>query len=136
MIDRFEPRNELERRLLDAQEGRLAGEDFIQELLGAQVFVPVEEPLGVDGIQSSPNAKPLLIQSEEGEQILAVFTSPERAKPLVSDMPDYQGGILVEFRWVIERVGAGCTVALNPGWPVGIELEPDLIEALGGGTEV
>ena len=130
MNDAFEPRNELEFQLLAAQEGKLAPRAFMRQLLDAQVFVPVEEPLAFDGIQSSERARPLIVSSDEGSQVLVVFTSPERAKPFVADLPAYRGGILAEFRWVVERLGPGLDVALNPGWSVGMDLEAETIERL------
>lgn len=128
MNDAFEPRNELEHALLAAQEGRLAPSDFMGQLLDAQVFVPLEESLSVGGIQSSERARPLVVSSDEGGQVLVVFTSPERAKPFVADMPAYRGGILAEFRWVVERMGAGRDVSLNPGWSVGLDLQAETLK--------
>lgn len=132
MTDAFEPRNVLEHKLLDAQEGRLTGELFIEQLLDAQVFVPVQETLKVGGIQSGQQAQPLLVDSDDGGRVLVMFTNPERAKPFVANRPDYSGGILAEFRWVVERMGQGLGIALNPGWSVGMDMEPELLKALTG----
>jgi hypothetical protein len=61
MNDAFEPRNVLEHKVLDAQEGRLTGELFMKQLLDTQVFVLVQETLkaltgagvGSDGARGS-----------------------------------------------------------------------------------
>jgi len=37
----FDPRNDLERQLLAAQEGRIAPDSFIEALLGSEVFMPI-----------------------------------------------------------------------------------------------
>ena len=37
---------------------------------------------------------------------------------------------MADFRWVLERVGGGVGVALNPGWPVGIDMEADMVQGL------
>ena len=131
MIDEeFEPRNELERQLLDAQEGRLAGDQFMQQLLVSQVFMPVEEKVTIGGLQTSDRAKPLVVKTEDGLDVLVLFTSPERAKDFVRDHPGYHGGLLTEFHWILERLGVGHAIAINPGWPVGMDLDPHTVQQL------
>ncbi len=130
MASRFEPRNELEEQLQDAQEGRLAADVFIRQLMDAQVFLPVRDSVGIEGFQNSNRAEPLTVQAENGARALVVFTSPERAKGFVGDFPGYEGGLLAQFSWVLERVGGGCGVALNPGCEVGLDLPPEMVEQL------
>ena len=127
----FEPRNELEKQLLSAWQGEITGEAFMQELLGAEVFMPVADEEMVMGIQRSTSARPLTLTDEEGTPVLVLFTSPERAKPFLADYPGYGGGLLAEFKWVLEKVGSGCGIAINPGWEVGFDMEPEMIEQLG-----
>jgi len=126
----FEPRNELERELLAAQEGEIAGDVFMQGLLGAQVFMPVRDDTGIKNFQRSDRATPLTVETEDGVKVLVLFTSPERAKPFIQDFPGYQGGLLAEFSWVLERMGSGLGIALNPGWQVGMDMEPDMVQRL------
>ncbi len=127
----FEPRNDVERRLLAAQEGSIPGEEFMRELLGAQLFMPVQdETHGIKGFSKSDKAVPLTLESEDGAPVLILFTSPERAKPFLTNFPGYEGGLLAEFKWILERVGKGYGVALNPGWAVGIDMDPETIEQM------
>lgn len=126
----FQPRNDLESQLLAAQEGRLSGEEFMTRLLGSQVFMPVRETHPIGGFQASDKAVPLSLTSEDGTEVLVLFTSPERAKPFVQDHPAYQGGLLAEFRWVLEKMGDGVGIALNPGWAVGIDMAPGMVRQL------
>lgn len=127
----FEPHNDLETKLAAAQQGELDSDQFMHELLLAQVFMPVEdEPSGIQGFQRSARANPLTLQSEDGQQVLVLFTSPERAKPFLVDFPAYQGGLLTEFNWILERIGSGIAIALNPGMEVGIDFDPDTVEQL------
>ena len=130
MSDDFIPRNELEKKLLAAMEGRLDGELFMHELLEAQVYLPVRDKHGIGGLQDSEHAIPLEVQSESGESAIAVFTSPERAKPAVEDLPEYRGGLLVEFKWILTKLGGGYGIALNPGWDAGIDMEPGMVQQL------
>ncbi len=126
----FAPKNELEKKLLAAWEGEMLGEDFMRELLVSEVFMPIENDEVIQGLQRSSSAKPLVLQTEEGESLLVVFTSPERAKPFLLDFPGYGGGLLTEFKWILEKMGAGRGVALNPGCEVGFDMEPEMLSQL------
>jgi hypothetical protein len=135
MTEEFEPRNDLEKSLLDAQEGRIAGEQFMQALLESQVYMPVFEKQddAIGNIQLDNRAKPLSVRDDAGEEFLILFTSPERAPEFVKDFPGYaDGGLLAEFSWVLEKTGVGSGISLNPGWPVGIDLEPEIVKHLSG----
>lgn len=132
-VEPFEPRNEVEHQLAAAQDGSIAGEDFMHYLLGAQLFMPVrDESHGIKGFQRDDKAVPLTLEAEEGTPILILFTSPERAKPFLADFPGYTGGLLAEFAWILERVGSGYGVAINPGWSVGIDMDPDMVDQIAG----
>lgn len=129
----FEPKNDLERQLLAVHEGRAEVEGFMHLLLFAsQVFMPVkdDDKVKIKGFQRSNLAVPLSLEAEDGTQVLILFTSPERAKGFVQDHPGYGGGLLTELKWVLERMGSGYGIALNPGWDVGIDLDPDMVQQL------
>jgi hypothetical protein len=102
----------------------------MEHLLTAQVFMPVEDKHGIGGFQGSTQAKPLTLKAEDGTEVLVIFTSPDRAKPFVQGFPGYEGGLLVEFKWVLEKTSAGIGIALNPGWDVGIDMEPEMVQQL------
>lgn len=125
----FHPQNDLETRLLAAMDGQLSSDEFMQHLLDATVFVPVrdEKDTGVQGLQRSTRAVPLVIEEEGGARILVTFTSPERAKGFLRDVPDYGGGLLTEFTWLLERIEPGYGIAVNPGLDAGIDVEPDIV---------
>jgi len=127
----FTPHNDLEQQMLDAQQNRLDSETFMQQLLDHQLFMPVQdEATEIQGFQRSTKARPLTLDTEDGTQVLILFTSPERAKPFLQDYPDYQGGLLSAFSWVLERVGSGIAIAINPGFEVGLDLDTDSVTHL------
>ncbi len=127
----FEPKNELEQKLLAAANGELDAEKLISGLLDEQVFMPVEdEDSGIQGFQRSLHARPLVVQDEEGVHVLILFSSPERAKVVMEEFPKFGGGLLADFRWVLERIDAGAGVSINPGWDVGIDLDTETVAAL------
>ena len=124
----FEVKNELERQLLAAMSGELSSDAFMQVLFDSQVFLPVQdESSPIKGLQRSTHARPMVIQDEEGDNMLVLFTSPERAKPFIKDFPDFGGGLLTEFKWVLERMESGMAIVVNPGWEVGIDIEPETV---------
>jgi len=126
----FIPKNELEKKLLAMWEGSMSGEEFMHELLASEVFMPIEDDEVIQGLQRSSKAKPLVLEAEDGTQVLALFTSPDRAKPFLKDFPAYSGGLLTEFKWVLEKTGSGHGVALNPGCEVGFDMEPEMLSQL------
>lgn len=126
----FEPKNELEKKLALAWEGAMSGEAFMRELLASEVFMPIEDNEVMQGVQRSSKAKPLVLQSEDGVSVLVLFTSPDRAKPFLKDYPGFTGGLLTEFKWVLEKMGTGHGIALNPGCEVGFDMEPEMLSRL------
>lgn len=129
-MEDFEPHNDLERRLVAAQQGDIPGDTFMAELLEAQVFMPVQEDPQLAGIQTSDKANPLTMEDAGGNTVLLLFTSSDRAESVVRHMPEYVGGRLAEFKWVLDQVGFGVGIALNPGWEVGFDLDPASVEEL------
>lgn len=127
----FIPHNALEEQLAAVHAGTLDPETFVLRLLDQQLFMPVrDEKNPIQGFQRSTQAEPLIIEDEEGERILAVFTSPERAKPFVEHHPEFAGGILTELSWILRRIGGGVPIALNPGWDIGMDFDADMTAQL------
>ncbi len=131
MTEQFQAHNALEEKLIAAQQGLMESEAFVQELLQSQLFMPIQDDnSGIQGFQRSSRANPLTIEDEDGAQVLVLFTSPERAKPFLVDYPNYHGGLLTEFTWVLERIGSGVGIAINPGFGIGMDFEPGMVEQL------
>jgi shikimate 5-dehydrogenase len=130
MPESFEARNELEQKLMAAQEGSLPESEFMHYLLEAQVFMPVRDSINIAGFTGSNKAIPLTLNTEDAAEVLVLFTSPERAKDFVQDYPGYEGGLLVEFKWVLERTGSGVGISINPNWPVGMDMEAEMVQQL------
>jgi hypothetical protein len=132
----FTPVNDLERDLLHAQNGRLSEEDFLRRLLAAPLVMPVQDTASggtdTDGSSARPPVQPLFVQDEQGGNVLLLFTSPERARDALHGRPDYPGGLVVELPWILQQLGTGYLIRLNPGFEAGLELEADAIQELLG----
>jgi hypothetical protein len=44
--------------------------------------------------------------------------------------PDFTGGLLAEFSWVLRRIGGGFPISLNPGWDVGMDFDAETVAQL------
>jgi len=126
-IDAGAAKNALEEKLLAAMAGELGSDDFMRALLDEQVFMPIrDEPdSGIQNFQRSTRATPLLVEGEDGRPTLVLFTSPERARDFLAEVPGYGGGLLAEIAWIIERIEPGVAIAVNPGLELGMDIEPD-----------
>ncbi len=59
MAEQFIPTNEIEKKLLAAQEGQISGEEFMAELMQSELFMPIlEQASGVENLQTSHTAHP------------------------------------------------------------------------------
>ena len=123
-------KNDLEKQLHAAQIGDTPSEVFMKQLLGSQIFMPVKDDPAIGGIQRSTRAQPLVVQDDGGASALVLFTSPERAKPFLAHYPEFKGGLLTEFTWILEKMDAGFGIMINPGDELGIDIEPELVRQL------
>lgn len=125
----FEAKNELERKLLAAMSGELSSEEFMRELMKEQIFIPIKDDrdTGIQGFQLTTKATPLVIQDDEGMNILVLFTSPDRAQDFLTQIPGYSGGLLADFSWIVERMAAGFAISVNPGLDAGMDIEPEIV---------
>lgn len=124
--------NEAEELLVKALAGELEGDTFIQQLMEVTLFMPIYEKHQIGGLQptTSDQAVPLTLDDDAGNKILILFTSPDRAKAFVRDFPGYGGGLLAEFKWIIEKVGVGYSISINPDHEIGIDLEVGMLQNL------
>lgn len=127
----FEPRNDIERLLVDLLEGRVEPEEFAHRIMDMQVFMPVkDEKHQIAGFQRSTQAEPLILEDDDGNRALIAFTGPDRAKDFLAAFPDYGGGLLTELSWVVRRMSADLAIALNPGMDAGFDFDPGMVAML------
>lgn len=128
MSDAAPARNELEALLLDFHAGNIVPEEFARRLLDAQVFMPVKDDKHrIAGFQASTQAEPLLVEDDAGNRILVLFSAPDRAQAFLAAYPAHGGGMLVEFSWLLRRMGAGIAISINPDQTPGFDLDPEMV---------
>jgi hypothetical protein len=119
----FHPSNELEHALVQAQAREMSVDDFFARLLASQVAILLDRKVPQSGWHNG--ISPLvLVSPRAGNNVLAVFTSVERATPMSQNSKTHKYALLVDFRWVLKGTTPGLGVVVNPGWPVGVEIEP------------
>lgn len=117
----FIPANDLEKALLACHGDAAQWPAFVDTLLSSQVFVLVDSEVW-PGAEQQP--EPLVLESPSGFESLLLFTSPGRAKPFAQRFPRFGSGRLVDCRWILSTTGPDLGLAINPGWSVGLEMEP------------
>lgn len=125
----FVPGNALETALVLAQQGKASTPDFLNQLVGSQVFVLLDKELGPEG-QWDPAINLCVLTNAKGNPMVAVFTAPERAIPWSERLPQFQHGLLVNPTWLIQGLGPTVGIVVNPGHPVGVELSPDAVRQM------
>jgi hypothetical protein len=112
----------------------------MRELMTEQIYIPIKDDKdsGIQGFQFTTKATPLVIQDDEGVNILILFTSPDRSHDFLAQVPGYSGGLLADFSWIVERMAPGFAISVNPGLEVGMDIEPEnvtqMLELLAAST--
>lgn len=130
MSDPYLDNKELEGTIIALHNNEIEGSDFISSLLDCQLFMPIFEKHKIAGLQESKRPKPLLFTDEDGVEVMLLFTSPDRAKPVVKDYEGYSGGLVAEFLWLLSIVQKGWGISINPGLESGIDLDPDMVQQI------
>ncbi|HMH68820.1 MAG TPA: SseB family protein [Pinirhizobacter sp.] len=125
----FTSQNTLEECLVRTQAGKTSVDEFTEVLLESKVVVLLDNE--IKGETWDNSSQPLVLKSPRGGDVLALFTSLDRATPWCKQVPKYVFALEVAFAWIIKSVGGQkMGVVLNPGHPVGVELAPERIAEL------
>lgn len=124
----FTSQNALEECLVQAQAGEVSVGEFLELLLVSNVVVLLDNEIKGDTWNNS--SRPLILRSPTGRDVLALFSSLDRATPWSARMPEYKFALEAPFAWIIKSVGAQLGIVMNPGHPVGVEITPEQIAEL------
>ncbi len=78
--------------------------DFVAALVDSQVFILLNSEVSDSGDKT--DVQPLQLADQQGNNVLAVFTSPERSSPMAARFPNFNYGLLVAFRWLLQAGGS------------------------------
>ncbi|SEO88724.1 SseB family protein [Aquisalimonas asiatica] len=127
----FEPLNDLEQDLLAAHTGEMDTVEFMQRMAESQVALLVDQEFAES--QHPEGVQPLVLQGDDGEGLLAVFTAPARGYPVTEEHPEFAFSVEVSFAWAVHSTWDGMGVVVNPGWAVGFTVPPDAVRGMKGG---
>ena len=119
----------LESSLVEAQSGAISIDEFLAGFVESKVFVLLDKDPGPSGKWDN-TISPLVLNSQSGIPMLAVFTAPERSTSWARRLPQYPFGILTDLRWLLKGTTSGVGMVINPGSAVGFELSPPGVERL------
>ena len=116
----FAPLRPIEQRILDARDGRLAGDALMLEIADTHLFVPSRNPVSDDGSRFSP-----VVLEQDDVPYIAVFTE-------VSRQPADMAGHSVQMagRSCIEKLPPGFGLAVNPGFDAQLLVPPQSVVIL------
>lgn len=127
----FKAQNELEKILLNVLDGQMEGENFLEYMMNAQVFMPISDQThALKGFQRTTGAQPLLAEDEDNNQVLILFTSSARSQEFVQDFPGYEGGLLTEFSQVLRKLDTAINIELNPGLEAGFDMDAETVASM------
>jgi hypothetical protein len=125
----FQPLNELESTLVQAQAGTVSAAEFLGKLSTSQVFVLLDKDPGPSASWDN-SASPMVLSNGAGTPVLALFTAPERSDGWPARVPRFSFGLLTDFCWLLRGVAKGVGIVINPGHSVGLELSPERVAKL------
>lgn len=128
MTNDFKPNNLLEEKLLEMYRKEIKISEFLEILLDSQVIILADRDVDMSGPDTHFN--PLAISSPMGCDVLATFSSLERAQPAASRYPGYEFAMAVDTPWFLLRAYENVGFALNPGWAFGFELPPEGLQQM------
>lgn len=117
------PANDLERLILDSRAGRAPVENLLRALVAADLYVSSATEIKDDGSGFTP----LLFDNQAGNLLTAVFTDPSRATAHAGRAKYL---LRLKGRDLFRRLPAGYGLVINPGHPVGMEIQPFGVEAI------
>ena len=115
---------DLESSLSAARDGEKSIAEFLEELFQSQIVVLLDKEIGENG-HWNPSAVPLILSDPAGISMLAIFTSLDRAAPWVTQYPSHPHALLVDFSWVVKGIRNDVGIAINPGYELGAEINPE-----------
>jgi hypothetical protein len=128
MTNEFKPNNTLEEKLVAMYRKEIKIAEFLEILFDSQVIILSDRDVDISGYDMHFN--PLAITSPMGYDVLATFSSLERAKPALSSYQGYDFALAVDTAWFLRGAYENVGFALNPGWAFGFELPPDGLQQM------
>lgn len=119
---------ELEYALADAGDGTAAATRFMHALSAAAIWILVDK----DHSKSrhwDPDTSMLFVADEDGNPMLATFTSPDFATNWFTSFPDFAFGMQLDFNWILARLPEHAGLIVNPASALETRVTPAQLNA-------
>lgn len=120
----LDPKNQLERLILDHRQGRIDERIFHKRLVDRTVYVATDD---LEEAERTTGFKPVILVREDREYV-AVFSMMDRTETLVREGGG--GSVQMLVRQLLDRVPPGIGIVLNPNYEAAVEIPPEKVEAL------
>ena len=120
----LDPKNQLERLILDHRQGRIDERIFHKRLVDRTVYVATDD---LEEAERTTGFKPVILVREDREYV-AVFSMMDRTETLVREGGG--GSVQMLVRQLLDRVPPGIGIVLNPNYETAVEIPPEKVEAL------
>lgn len=126
--EKFETQNELEFLIQAGRDGKVSIGTVFQCLLRSQVYMVLDQELK-DG-KVPEGVKSLMVKSEDGSQMLTVFTGEERARHFLDKQPGYEYLAPFPGNLLLDSPDNTMGLVVNPELPVGVQLSAEVLQNL------
>jgi hypothetical protein len=115
-------------RLLELRQGLVSDETFFADIGAASVTLMVDTR--TDASTTPDASPPLLLESEQGNPVVAVFSSLRSACDGAIHFPTYAQPVRTRLSCVLKGLPRGHGMVVNPGQPDSFELDASDLHAL------
>lgn len=123
--DPNEPFNDIERAIVAGSNGELENNEVLAKIVTSSLFFLTEEEV----TDASKVVQPLVLQNPQGQSVLAIFTHPARVAQQFIDAAPY--AVTISGGEALRQAGE-LGVVINPGHPIGLELDAENVKTIQG----
>lgn len=126
--DDFEVQNELEFLIQAGRDGKVSLGTIFQCLLRSPVHMVLNRP--VDDPSQPGDVQGLMVQNEDGSQMLTVFTGESRTEHFRGQQPGYDHAARFPATMLLDNMLDSMGLVINPGLSVGMQITADGVRNL------
>jgi len=124
----FEVRNELEFLIQSGRDGKVSLGTIFQAALRSTLWMVLNDKLE----QGDPLSKvqSLMVTSEEGENLMTVFTGEDRCKHFLGHREGYEHPTPFPGPLLLDNMADDMGLVINPGLPVGVQISAEGVQSM------
>jgi len=119
----FDPNAELEYLLEGAKTGKVSIVTVYQALLRAPLYAMFDRSMDPENLDASANA--LVFETSDMGKLMALFTQPEHADLIRSDLGEFAHPGQLSGEYVVSSLASDTGIIMNPGHALGMKLSAE-----------